>query len=147
LVGSPSAVFATLSLNRGARMAERAFDDIQRIVRAVLQDGMANCILLEPEPLGEVKKLLRNGQKSSAAVRNLLRDHAGDVFVAELDDDCRFYARALFFMRTETKESGVRKVMYVKFSLDIDEDDETLSTLHVIRFHRSIGHESITRFP
>lgn len=128
-------------------MAERASDDIQRIVRAVLQQGMANCILIAQEPLAEVKKLLRNGQKPSASVRDLLRDHARDVFVAEVDEDCRFYARALYFMRTETKESGARKVMYVKFSLDVDDDDESLSTLHVIRFHRSVGHDPITRFP
>lgn len=128
-------------------MAERASDEIQRIVWAVLREGMANCILLASEPLEEVKKLLRNGQKPSASVRDLLRDHAGDVFVAELDDDCRFYARALYFVKTETKESGARKVMYVKFSLDVDDDDESLSTLHVIRFHRSTGHDPITRFP
>ena len=128
-------------------MAERASDEIHRIVWAVLREGMANCVLLAPEPLEEVKKLLRNGQKPSASVRDLLRDHARDVFVAEVDDDCRFYARALYFMRAETKESGARKVMYVKFSLDVDDDDESLSTLHVIRFHRSTGHDSITRFP
>ena len=114
---------------------------------AVLRHGAANCILLEPEPLANVKKLLRNGQKASTAVRDFLRDRAGDVFVADVDDDCRFSAPELYVMRPETKESGIRKVMYVKFSLVIDKDDESLSDLRVIRFHESIGHKSITRFP
>ena len=120
-------------------MAKKASEDVQRIVWAVLRDGAANCILLESEPLANVKKLLRNGQKASAAVRDFLRDRAGEVFVAEVDEDCRFYARELYFMRPRTNENGVRKEMYVKFALVIDEDDEALSELRVIRFHASIG--------
>lgn len=126
---------------------DRAPDDIRRIVWAVLRDGTANCIRLEPEPLENVKRLLRDGQKASAAVRDLLRDHAGDVFAAPVDADCRFYEHALYCMRPEVRESGVLKRMYVKFSLVIDDDDESLSELRVIRFHPSTGHGSITRFP
>ena len=126
---------------------ERAPEDVQRIVWAVLRSGMANCILLEPEPLEFVKKLLRDGQKASAAVRDLLRDYGSDVHVAPVDSDCRFYAHALYVMRPEVREGGVVKQMYVKFSLVIDHDDESLSDLRVIRFHHSTGHASITRFP
>ncbi len=126
---------------------EKASDDIHRIVWAVLRSGMANCIRLEPEPLENVKKLLRDGQKPSAAVRDLLRDYGSDVHVAPVDADCRFYAHALYVMRPEVKEGGVVKQMYVKFSLVIEQDDESLSDLRVIRFHPSTGHESIKRFP
>ncbi len=121
-------------------------EDIRRIVWAVLREGMDNCILLEPEPLGEVKKLLRDGQKASASVRALLRDYAKDVFVAPVDSDCRFYAPALYFMLPEVKEGGVLRQMYVKFSV-VPDDDESLSDLRVIRFHASTGWASITRFP
>lgn len=77
----------------GAESAmEQAPDDVKRIVWAVLRSGAANCIRLEPEPLENVKKLLRDGQKASAAVRDLLRDYAEEVFVAPIDADCRFYA-------------------------------------------------------
>lgn len=126
---------------------ERAPDDVQRIVWAVLRSGMANCIRLEPEPLTEVKKLLRDGQKAAAAVRDLLRDHGSDVYVAPVDAECRFYASALYVMRPEVREGGVVKQIYVKFSLVIDDDDESLSELRVIRFHPSTGHDSIKRFP
>lgn len=126
---------------------EKAPDDVQRIVWAVLRSGMANCIRLEPEPLENVKKLLRDGQKASAAVRDLLRDYGSDVHVAPVDADCRFYAHALYVMRPEVREGGGVKQMYVKFSLVVDEDDESLSDLCVIRFHPSNGYESITRFP
>ncbi len=122
-------------------------EDIQRIVWAVLREGMDNCILREPEPLGEVKKLLLNGEKPSAAVRELLRGYAKGVFVAAVDPDCRFQAPALYSMLPEVKESGVLRQMYVKFAIDIDEDDESLSRLEVIRFHASTGYQSITRFP
>ncbi|MBM4012123.1 MAG: hypothetical protein FJ286_12215 [Planctomycetes bacterium] len=128
-------------------MAERAPEDVQRIVKRVLCNGVSNCIRFEPEPRECVKALLTDGQKPSTAVRELLRKHGGNVFVAESDEDCRFYVRDLYFMTPETMESGVRKVMYVKFALDIDPDDESLSVLVVIRFHASIGCESITRFP
>ena len=121
-------------------------EDIRRIVWAVLREGMDNCILLEPEPLGEVKKLLRDGQKASASVRALLRDYAKDVFVAPVDSDCRFYAPALYFMLPEVKEGGVLRQMYVKFSV-VPDDDESLSDLRVIRFHASAGWASMTRFP
>lgn len=127
-------------------MAGRAPDDVQRIVRAVLANGVSNCIRLEAEPLQNVKKLLRNGQKASTAVRDLLRDHGGDVFTADIDEDCRFYARALYFMTPEKTENRVRKVMYVKFAIQVDKVDEALSELTIIRFHPAIGRESITRF-
>lgn len=55
--------------------------------------------------------------------------------------------RALYCMRPEVSEGGVLKRMYVKFALVIDDDDESLSDLRVIRFHPSTGHQSITRFP
>lgn len=125
---------------------KRAPDDVERIVWAVLRSGAANCIRLEPEPLENVKKLLRDGQKAAAAVRDLLRDYGSGVYVAPVDEECRFYAHALYVMRPEVKEGGVVKRMYVKFSLVID-DDESLSDLHVIRFHASNGYQSITRFP
>jgi len=121
-------------------------DDVQRIVRAVLRNGTDDCILLHPEPKETVKKLLRDGEKPSASVRALMRDYATDVFVAPVEPDCRFQASALYCMRPEVKEGVVLKRMYVKFALDID-DDESLSTLQVIRFHASNGYQSITRFP
>ena len=124
----------------------KAPEDIQRIVWAVLREGMDNCILLEPEPLQEVKNLLRDGQKASASVRSLLRDYAKDVFVAPVDPDCRFYADALYYMLPEVMEGGVLRQMYVKFSV-VPDDDESLSDLRVIRFHKSTGWASITRFP
>lgn len=124
----------------------KATEEIQRIVWAVLRAGMDNCILLEPEPLGEVKKLLRDGQKASASVRTLLRDYAKDVFIAPVDSDCRFYAHALYYMLAEVKEGGVVRQMYVKFAV-IPDDDESLSDLRVIRFHASTGWAPITRFP
>lgn len=126
---------------------DEAPENVGRIVWTVLRSGMANCIRLEPEPLENVKKLLRDGQKAAAAVRDLLRDYASDVRVAPVDADCRFYARALYVMRPEVREGSVVKQMYVKFSLVVDPDDESLSDLRVIRFHPSTGHESITRFP
>jgi hypothetical protein len=126
---------------------EKAPDDIQRIVWAVLRNGTNNCILLHQEPKEKVTKLLRDGEKASAAVRALLRDYATDVFVAPVEADCKFQAPALYCMRPEVKESGVFKRMYVKFAVDIDNDDESLSTLQVIRFHASSGYQSITRFP
>lgn len=126
---------------------KKAREDIQRIVRAVLREGPANVIRIEPEPLGEVKKLLRDGRKASASVQEFLRNHGGDVCEAEKDDDCRFYASELFAMRAERVEAGVRRVMYTKFSLVIDRDDESLSEMTIIRFHKSIGFESITRLP
>lgn len=126
---------------------KKAPDDVQRIVRAVLRNGADNCILLHPEPKETAKKLLRDGEKPSASVRALMRDHATEVFVAPVEPDCRFQAPALYCMRPEVKEGGVLKRMYVKFALDIDADDESLSTLQVIRFHASNGYQSITRFP
>lgn len=126
---------------------KKAPDDVQRIVWAVLRDGTNDCILLHPEPKEKVTKLLRDGEKPSAAVRELLRRYAKDVFVAAVDPDCRFQAPALYCMLPEVKESGVLRQMYVKFALDVDEDDESLSTLQVIRFHPSREYPSITRFP
>jgi len=126
---------------------KKAPDEVQRIVWAVLRNGTNDCVLLHSEPKEKVNKLLRNGEKPSAAVRELLRGYAKDVFVAAVDPDCKFQAPSLYYMLPEVKESGVLRQMYVKFALDVDEDDESLSTLQVIRFHASTGYQSITRFP
>ena len=112
----------------------------------MLRDGANNCVLLHSKPKEKVNKLLRNGEKPSAAVRELLRGYAKDVFVAAVDPDCRFQAPALYHMLPEVKESGVLRQMYVKFSV-VPDDDESLSDLRVIRFHASTGWASITRFP
>lgn len=126
---------------------EKAPNDVQRIVWAVLRGGTNDCILLHQEPKESVKKLLLDGEKASASVRALLRDYASDVFMAPVEADCKFQAPALYCMRPEVKEGGVFRRMYVKFALDIDNDEESLSTLQVIRFHASSGYQSITRFP
>ena len=113
----------------------------------MLRDGANNCVLLHSKPKEKVNRLLRNGEKPSTAVRELLRGYAKDVFVAAVDPDCRFQAPAPYSMLPEVKESGVLRQMYVKFAIDIDEDDESLSDLRVIRFRASAGWESMTRFP
>jgi|GEM_PF-3130055 hypothetical protein len=126
---------------------KKAPAEIQRIVWAVLRNGTANCILIQPEPLGEIKKLLRDGRKASASVQEFLRNHAGDVFEAEVDPECKFYAAALYVMCPERVENGVRRRMYVKFALNEDRDDESLSDITIIRFHKSTGSTSISRLP
>lgn len=126
---------------------QEARAEIQRIVWAVLRTGPANVIRLENEPLQEVKKLLRDGAKPSASVQEFLRNHAQTVYTAEPDDECRFYAHELFVMRPERRENGVQKRMYVKFAVNPDLDDESLSEITIIRFHNSIGYESIKRLP
>lgn len=126
---------------------EEARDEIQRIVWAVLREGPANVIRITSEPLVEVKKLLRDGARASASVQEFLRNHARKVYVAEPDTECRFYAHELFVLIPERQEQGVRKQMYVKFALQPDRDDESLSEITIIRFHKSIGYESIKRLP
>jgi len=126
---------------------KKAPDEVQRMVWAVLRDGANNWVLLHSESKEKVNRLLRNGEKPSAAVRELLRGYAKDVFVAAVDPDCRCQAPAPYSMLPEVKESGVLRQMYVKFAIDIDEDDESLSRLEVIRFHALMGYQSITRFP
>ena len=126
---------------------KRAPERIERIVLALLREPCTNLVLLDPEPRAEVNKILRNGELASVAVRDLLRDHASQVFETPPDPNGKYIVEMLHVMLPEVREQGVRKKMYVKFVLIIDEEDESCSQITIIRFHKASGSQPITRFP
>ncbi len=125
----------------------RAPERIERIVLSLLREPCTNLVLLDPEPRAEVNKILRNGELASVAVRDLLRDHASQVFEAAPDPNGKYVVEILYVMLPEVREQGVRKKMYVKFVLMIDEGDESCSQITIVRFHKASGWQPITRFP
>lgn len=122
-------------------------DEIQRIVRAVLNDSATNLVVLDDEPGKEVKKYLRDGRRAAVAVRDFLRDYADCVYETEPDPGGKYVVDVLYVMLPEVRERGRLKRMYAKFVLFIDREDEACSQLTFVRFHKAAGMDPITSFP
>jgi len=126
---------------------KEAPEDVQRIVRAVLNDSATNLIILDGDVDAEVRKYLRDGRKAAVALRDFLRDHATRVYETKPSPDGKYVVNVLYVMLPEVRQGGTLERMYAKFVLLIDPDDESSSQLTFVRFHKAANSESIASFP
>ncbi len=109
----------------------KAPPDVERIIRAVLNNSLSNLIEIEEVPARNLLKYV-DCVSAKRGIRELLRGYRGDVFETSANDG-KFDAQFLYVV-LPVVSNNVQ--LYVKMHLARDPDDETISVLWVVSLHK-----------
>jgi hypothetical protein len=123
---------------------KRAPEQIQEIVKAVLERNAMRSIRLGPPSEYNRAEEMADGRLAIPTVRQFLLDFWTDLETANPSPGCREHFDHLCEMKPEI---GPGRRMYVKFGLDIDSDNYAASHITIVRFHPAIDSRPIDRIP